>query len=155
MSEQLDKNQIKALAQSVLFAGKATMLADGDRTESENQAIFNVIASWESRSIAVTAVVEHLRAEIKRTGGYEYEFTEATQSVAQESYQLLSDPDKYRFMWLLEQITMHVASASGGNLTGQKVSELEELIGAEAMKAITGPSFNVTAYRAYIDSTGA
>jgi hypothetical protein len=100
-------------------------------------------------------VLEDLREELNRTGEYAHEFSEATQAVAQKAIQQLSNTDKYRYIWLIEQTSMNVASAAGGNLTGEEVSELEVRIGAAVMNILAGDEFNFAAYRAYIDSAGA
>ena len=96
-----------------------------------------------------------MREELNRTGEYAYEFTEAKQEVAQKAFQKLSDADKYRYIWLIEQMSMNVASAAGGNLTGESISDLEVRIGAKVMFILAGGDFNFEAYRAYIDSAGA
>ena len=155
MSKDLTSKQIKALAKAVTFTGITTMHADGDATESEREMLMKVIAEWESRSTIVSMVLDDLREELNRTGDYAHEFSEATQAVAQKAIQQLSNTDKYRYIWLIEQTSMNVASAAGGNLTGEEVSELEVRIGAAVMNILAGDEFNFAAYRAYIDSAGA
>ena len=155
MPKDLTEKQIKALAEAVIFAGVTTMIVDGDATESEQKMLMRVIAEWESRSNIVSDVLESMREELNRTGEYAYEFTEAKQEVAQKAFQKLSDADKYRYIWLIEQMSMNVASAAGGNLTGESISDLEVRIGAKVMFILAGGDFNFEAYRAYIDSAGA
>jgi hypothetical protein len=92
---------------------------------------------------------------MRNTSGFKYNFDEKKQALAKAAYQTMSDADKYRYLWFVEQITMNVAAASGGNLSGQPVSEAEMNMGAFVMSIISGTDLDVPAYRAYIDSAGA
>jgi hypothetical protein len=155
MSAQLTGKQIAALAEGAFVAGVAVMNIDGDATESERDTIIKVVVGWDSRSEVVTAVTEHIKSEMRNTSGFKYNFDEKKQALAKAAYQTMSDADKYRYLWFVEQITMNVAAASGGNLSGQPVSEAEMNMGAFVMSIISGTDLDVPAYRAYIDSAGA
>lgn len=155
MSAQLTDKQIAALAEGAFVAGVATMNIDGDATESESEAIIKVVLGWDSRSKVVTAVTDYIKSEMQRTGAFKYKFDEKKQAIARTAYQTMSDSDKYRYLWFVEQMGMNVAAASGGNLTGQAVSEEEMSMGAHVMLTISGTDLDLPAYRAYIDSAGA
>jgi len=155
MSTQLTDKQIAALAEGAFFAGVATMNADGDATESELHTVFKVVLGWESRSHIVNAVTGHIKSEIQRTSGFEYDFNDTKRGVAQAAFQSMDTSDQYRYLWFVEQMGMNVAAASGGNLTGEPISEVEMQVGAIAMAFISGTDLDVPAYRAYIDSAGA
>jgi hypothetical protein len=155
MSAQLTDKQIAALAEGAFVAGVATMNIDGDATESESEAIIKVVLGWDSRSKVVTAVTDHIKSDMQSTSGFDYNFDEKKQALAKAAYQTMPDADKYRYLWFVEQITMNVAAASGGNLTGQAVSEEEMGMGAHVMLTISGTDLDLPAYRAYIDSAGA
>ena len=155
MAAQLTDKQIAALAEGAFVAGVATMNVDGDATDSESETIIKVILGWDSRSQVVTAVTDHIKSEMQNTSGFEYNFDEKKQALAKAAYQSMSDSDKYRYLWFVEQMGMNVAAASGGNLTGQAVSEEEMRMGAYVMLIISGTDLDFEAYRAYIDSAGA
>ena len=155
MSAQLTDKQIAALAEGAFVAGVTTMNVDGDATESERETIIKVVLGWDSRSEVVTAVTDHIKSEMQRTGAFEYNFDDKKQAIAKAAYQTMSDSDKYRYLWFVEKMGMNVAAASGGNLTGQAVSEAEMNMGAYIMSIIFGTDLDVSAYRAYIDSAGA
>ena len=155
MAAQLTDKQIAALAEGAFVAGVATMNVDGDATDSESETIIKVILGWDSRSQVVTAVTDHIKSEMRRTGAFQYKFDDKKQALAKDAYQSMSDSDKYRYLWFVEQMGMNVAAASGGNLTGQAVSEEEMRMGAYVMLIISGTDLDFEAYRAYIDSAGA
>lgn len=155
MSSQLSSKQIEALAEGAFFAGIATMNADGDATESELHTVFKVVLGWKSRSQIVNAVTDHIKSEVQKTSGFQYNFNETKRGVAQDAFQSMETSDQYRFLWFVEQMGMNVAAASGGNLTGEPISEVEMQVGAIAMAIISGSDLDVPAYRAFIDSAGA